>query len=163
MLWYLLQSKPRQEHLAVLNLMHLGVEAFSPHLTRSKMIRRKVRSVTEQLFPGYLFAKFDAATEYRKVTHAFSVRNVVTFGSVLAMVDEETIELIHSRVDGRNMVVQPSSFTPGQIVRIGGGPLCGVQAVFERELSGSQRVILLLNAVSYQARMTIDREHVIAV
>ena len=76
------------------------------------------------------------------------------------MVDEETIELIHSRVDDK-MVVPP--LTPGQIVRIGEGPLCGVQAVFERELSGSQRVVLLLNAVSYQARMTIDREHVVAV
>lgn len=163
MLWYLLQSKPRQEHLAVLSLMHLGVEAFSPHLTRSKMIRRKVRRVTEQLFPGYLFAKFDADTEYRKVIYAPSVRNVVTFGSVLALVDEETIELIHSRVDDRYRVVQPSSLTLGQIVRIEEGPLCGVQAVFERELSGSQRVILLLNAVSYQARITIDREHVVAV
>ena len=163
MQWYLLQSKPRQEDLAVINLIHLGIHAFSPHLTRSKMIRRKIKSVTEQLFPGYLFAKFDAATEYRKATHAPSVRNVVTFGSTPASVDEETIELIHSRVDDKYMVVQPSSLRAGQIVRIGEGPLCGIHAVFERELSGSQRVVLLLNAVSYQARMTIDRDHVVAV
>ena len=160
--WYLVDSQPHREDLAVLNLRQLGVEAFCPRLTQSKVIRRRMRTVSGPLFPGYLFAKFDIVTQYRRVNYAPSVRRVVTFGSVPARVEEEIIESIQARIHNGHMMLQPPSFTAGQVLRIEDSPLRGFEAVFQRELTGSQRVILLLRTVAYQTRVIIARNHVAA-
>jgi len=80
--WYLVHSKPQQESLAVLNLQWLGVEAFCPTLRQFKKIRRRKETVISPLFPGYLFSRFDLATEFCRVNYAIGIKNVVTFGSV---------------------------------------------------------------------------------
>ena len=164
MYWYLIQSKPHQEDLAVLNLQRFGVETFCPHLQQFKRIRWRMQTVTGPLFPGYLFAKFDAGIQYRTVNYAPGVRRVVTFGNVLAMVEEEIISSISARIHDGFVTLQPlsRSFTAGQMLQITEGPLCGLEAVFERELTGSHRIALLLKTVGYQARVIIDKDNVAA-
>jgi len=48
------------------------------------------------------------------------------------------------------------TFRPGQAVRIQEGPLHGLEAIFEREMPSYQRAVLLLRALSYQARVVVD-------
>lgn len=158
--WYLIHSKPRQEDLVVLNLHRLGVESFCPHLKPKRLIRSRRPSVPVPLFPGYLFSMFDFPTQYRKVNYAQGVQRVVTFGSVPAIVEEEIIESIKAKVQNAYVILQPTPFIAGQLLRIEEGPLRGLEAIFEKELSGQQRIALLLRAVSYQARVIVDREHV---
>ncbi len=85
---------------------------------------------------------------------------MVTFGAVPATVDEEMIDSIKSRLQEGYVTVQPSSFTAGQTVRIRGGPLQGLEAIFEREMGDQRRVVLLLRTLSYQARVVMDLEQV---
>ena len=106
MLWYLLQSRPHQEDLAVRDLIYLGVQAFSPYFSQSIVGQGNMRSFTELVFPGYLFAKFNAVTEYQKVACVPSVQKVVTLGLTPAVVDENIIEMIHSKVKDGHLVVQ---------------------------------------------------------
>ena len=85
---------------------------------------------------------------------------MVTFGSVPAIVEEEIIESIKAKIQNDYVILQPTPFIAGQLLRIEEGPLRGLEAIFEKELSGQQRIALLLRAVSYQARVIVDREHV---
>ena len=158
--WYLVRSKPRQEHIAEMNLQRWGVETFCPQLKQTKRIRGKKQTVFTPLFPGYLFSKFDLYTEYRKVAYAHGVANVVMFGTIPAKVDEEIVETIRARTHEGFVQLSPLSFISGQTVQIQEGPLKGLLAVFERELTGTQRVALLLKNVSYTARVIIEREMV---
>ncbi|MEE8303903.1 MAG: transcription termination/antitermination NusG family protein [Candidatus Tectomicrobia bacterium] len=158
--WYLVHTKPRQEDVAALNLEKLGVEAFCPRLKQRHIIRCRNRATTSPLFPRYLFSRFDSVTQHRLVTYAQGVREVVRFGSVLAIVQDEIIESIKARINGGCVTPNPASFTAGQILRIEDGPLCGLEAVFEKELSGQHRVALLLRSVSYQVRVIVDRGYV---
>jgi len=161
--WYLVQSKPRQEHVAALNVQRLGVESFCPRIKQSKIVRWKKQVVIETLFPGYLFALFDRGSQFRTVNFALGVARVITFGGVPARVDEEIINSIKTRIHDSWMNVEPkASFKSGQKVQITEGPFCGLEAVFEQQLSGTQRVALLLQAVSYHARVIIERRHVAA-
>jgi len=48
------------------------------------------------------------------------------------------------------------SHTPGEVVRIKDGPLGGIEAVLEGELPGHERTILVLKALSYQAKIVAD-------
>ncbi|MDE3050404.1 MAG: hypothetical protein KGJ48_10955, partial [Nitrospirota bacterium] len=44
----------------------------------------------------------------------------------------------------------------GEVAPIKDGPLGGIEAVFERELPGYKRAILLLKALSCQAKIVVD-------
>ena len=157
--WYLIHSKSRQENVAELNLRLLGVETFCPRLREMKSTRRKIQSKGEVLFPGYLFIRVDMTTEYRKVTYAHGVLRVVTFGTAPAVVEEDIIDSIRERVHNGFVLPPPSaSLESGQIVRINKGPFHGVEAIFEQELNGTQRVALLMKAVAFQGRMVIERD-----
>ena len=156
--WYLVHSKPHQESVAGLNLQRLGVETFCPQLRQFKIIRSRKRTVIGPLFPGYLFSKFDMATEFRKVTYAQGVGNLVMFGSIPALVDEEIIASIQARIQNGYVHRQSPSFKVWQGARIYNGPFPGLEAVFQKNLSGSQRVALLLKTLSCQARVIVNRE-----
>ena len=97
---------------------------------------------------------------YRAVNYARGVRRVVSFGSVPTKVNEEMIDSIKLRLQDGYVVIETPSLRPGQTVRIQQGPFEGLEATFQREMSNQQRVVLLLKALSYQARVVVDLEHV---
>lgn len=154
--WHLVHTKPRQEKQADAALQRVGVEVFHPRLMKNKMIRRKEQTIIAPLFPGYLFARFNLETHYRAVHYARGVQNLVSFGSDLAIVEDEVIESIRSRMQNGYVALPPPSFTQGQIVRIQKGPFEGLDAIFEREMSDHQRVMLLFQELSFQGRMIVD-------
>lgn len=160
MKWYAVKTKPRQETLADLNLQRLGVETFFPQLEQNKLIRRKRQTVIGPLFPGYLFAKLDLDAHYRAATYARGVQKVVAFGSTPAVVEEEIIDALKSRLHDGCVFLPPQKFSPGQAVRIQEGPLGGLDAIFEREMSDHRRVALLLQTLSFRARVIVDMEQV---
>jgi transcriptional antiterminator RfaH len=158
--WHAVHTKPHQESLAALSLKRLRVETFCPQLKQMKLIRRRRQEVIRPLFPGYLFARFDGEIQYRAVNYAAGVQRVVAWGTEPAIVDDGLIASIRARLRDGCVIVPPALLIPGQHVRILEGPLQGLDAVFERELSDEQRVIVLLQALSYKARVVIDRESV---
>lgn len=158
--WYLIQTKGRQEFVAERNLKRLGVEVYNPCFKPYKSVKCK-KSVDRKcpLFPGYLSVRVNILAEFRKVTYAQGVLRVVMFGSVPALVAEEIIHSIRAREDNGLVVLSPSSsLMPGQAVVIDKGPFSGFEAIFEQELNGIQRVALLLNTLTYQGRLVIDRD-----
>ena len=156
--WYAVNTKPHQEHQAEQNLERIGVEAFSPLLERRKVVRRKIQTVVGPLFPGYIFARFDAAAGSRGVRFARGVRKIVSFGPAPEPVDGEIIEAIRQRLSGAYLVVPRPVFQAGQTVHIQEGPLKDLHAVFEREMSDHQRVVLLLRTLASQWRVVVPIE-----
>jgi len=58
-MWFLVQTKPRQERRAVENLERQGVMSFCPVVNMEKISRGRRMVVEEVLFPGYLFVNFN--------------------------------------------------------------------------------------------------------
>ncbi len=159
--WYAINSKPHHELLAESSLKVLGVETLCPLLRETKVVRGKFRESTSPLFSGYLFARFDLDQLYRGVLYARGVKKIVVFGVEPAVVDDEMIEGIRSRLKDDCVVRSGPSFHPGQSVRIQQGPLHGLEAVFDREMKGEQRAVLLLKALFYQARLVVDLQDIV--
>ena len=160
MKWYTINTKPKQEKMAEMNLRRLGVEAFCPRLKQTKLIQRKWQTVLGPLFPGYLFARMNLATHGRAVAYTQGVCRLVSFGKVPAVVDEGIIESIQSRMEDGYVRMQPHRLRRGQPVHIQQGPLLGLEAVFEQELNDPQRIVLLLESLSYQARVVVPMAQV---
>lgn len=154
--WYAVNTKTCCEAIAYANLDRHGVEVFLPMLRERKVFFGKCRPTTSPLFPGYLFAKFDVSSQLRAVKYARGVRNIVTFGSGPSMVDESIIHAIRSQATDGVIELSEDRFSPGQIVRIQDGPLCGLEAVFEKKLDGTSRAVLLLKAIAFQARVILE-------
>jgi transcriptional antiterminator RfaH len=158
--WYVIRSKPHQEKRAEFHLRQLGVETFLPLLRQNKTIRRMPKTVIAPLFPGYFFAQFDIREHYRAVSYAGGVHKIVEFGLKPAQVSETLIETIKGNLENGYVTLKPERFRKGQVVYIKGGPLAGLEAVFVREMPEQNRVLLLLNALGFHARLALDIEHI---
>ena len=160
MKWYVISTKPYQENHAAMNLETVGVTAFCPKIKQKKTLQGRELSVIAPLFPGYLFARFDIQSQYRAVTYARGVRKLVSFGSMPAMVDDIVVDSIKMRMSDGCLVLPQPSFEHGQVVKIQSGPLQGLEAVFERQMSDQQRAVLLLKALAYQMRLVVPLRQV---
>ena len=155
--WHAIHTKPRQEAIARGSLEREVVETFLPKLRRQRTIRRVRRWVTGPLFPGYLFARFDSARSVRLVTYANGVTNIVSFGGKPARVDDAIIAEIRNRAEADVVTIMPPKLRRGDRVEIQAGPFSGLQGVFDREISGQERVVILLDALARGAKFVVDR------
>ena len=158
--WYAVSTKPHQEKQAELHIKQCGIECFLPLLKENKIIRRTRKEVIEPLFPGYLFARFDPDKHCRAVSYATGVRKVVEFGSGPVELDATMIDAIKERLNNGYVTLMSARLVQGQVVQINGGPLAGLEAVFVREMTDRNRVILLLNTMGLHAKLNMSIDQV---
>lgn len=155
--WFVVNTKPRNDDRAAKNLSVGNIEILAPKLRLKKYKDGRVRQVTEPLFPNYIFARFDPIHEYHLVKYTRGVNTVVKFNGVIAPLKSEVVDFIRSRLVNGVATIEERSFSNGEKVFIKDGPFKGLNAVFEKELPGHERVAILLNDVNYYARMQVDK------
>jgi len=155
--WFLLYTKPRCEETVADKLTGAGFSVLNPLVRERKYSRGKVVEAVSPLFPNYVFAKFEKYRDYRLVRYTRGVKCVLSSEEGPAEIPEKVVDSIASRMENGFVRVQ-SSFTQGQTVIIKGGPFEGFTAVFEKQMSGMERVCLLLKAIN--VRLVIDRSMV---
>lgn len=158
--WYAIHTKPRQEELAQTSLQREGIDTFYPKLRRRRTIRRVRRWTTGPLFPCYIFARFDPNVSRRLVRYANGVTNVVSFGGQPAVVDDAVVQAITAHAEDDVVTVAPPKFHVGDMVEIQDGPLRGFQGIFERAMSDSERVVVLLQTIASAARVQVTRDQI---
>jgi len=157
--WYVLHTKPKQEERANSNLAAWGVETLHPKLKtrRHNEFTGVPTYITQPLFPRYLFAKFNAREQLSKILYTRGVHNVVCFGDSPASVSEEIIDVIRERIDHNGVVKATDELKRGDRVVISAGPMRNLTGVFEREVKGNDRVMILLTTIGYQGHLEVDR------
>ena len=108
--WYCVRSQPRQEHVAAAHLQRLiEIEVFCPRIRFRKCSRGGgALSVTQALFPGYLFAKFRFDLEHRMVRYAHGVRGLVHFGEKYPSLPDGLIASLRSGIGDTLSAFQPA-------------------------------------------------------
>ncbi len=154
--WYVIHTKPRQEDVAEAYLRELGLETFHPKLWVKRVVQGRLQRFIKPLFPGYLFAQFELRRSLRAVKYGRGVRQIVSTGNEPTPVDEEILEVIRGRMHDGYVTIEPR-MEPGDRVMVESGPLRGFQGIFEREMKDSERVIILLETVRYQARVLLEK------
>ncbi len=146
----MIQTKVRKEEEASSYLSNKGIEIFNPWI--ESFLSRNGRTIKElkPLFPGYIFGKFDIEINYPLVRWGRGVKCVLGFGGYPVPVAEEVITIIKERTDERNIVKIKKDFKPNDVVRIKSGHFRDLIGIFERWVSDSDRVRILLNLIGYQ-------------
>jgi transcriptional antiterminator RfaH len=151
-LWYAVQTRPKQEERAVLNLLSLGAEAFLPRTRRRHRRQTAPSGDIEPLFPRYLFVRCDMEM-LAHVRYTRGVTRILGTSDGPASIDDAVIDAIRQRVGHDGLVRLTPSWRRGDRVRIAAGPLKGLVGLFESSLSGSERVLLLLTAINNPFRV----------
>lgn len=152
--WYLVYLKPRNEDKISERLSDCGFEVFNPKLKERRFVRRKLSDVIAALFPGYIFVRFDYPSDYRLISYTRGVKKVVGTENYPTPVPQAIIDSIRARLVEGVAVVEAHRFAPGEAVVIQGGPFKGLDAIFEKEMKGMERVCVLLREIN--ARVVVD-------
>jgi transcriptional antiterminator RfaH len=153
--WFAVMAKPKQERSVATMLQQAGIATYYPEIKECVTVRGRRRIRLAGLFPGYLFARFEYATQYRTVSFCRGVRRIVMFGNVPAEVEPSLLDEIRTRLDQQDVIHVPS-FKSGDVVRISQGPLAGIKAIFDTPLSRKERAVVLLRALYYQSRVVVQ-------
>jgi len=145
--WYLVRTKTGKERWVRDQLANVAAEVFLPML-KAKAPRwgRMAVSITP-LFPGYVFARFDLRRQYFDVKYMAGVRTIVSAGPDPLAVPAEIVSEIRRRGVNDVIEIPDKPFDTGERVVVVEGPFRGFEAIFQRYLSGAERVAILLSAV----------------
>ena len=158
--WYVVQTKPKKEQVAVFHLEQGSIEVFCPKMEATSIVYGRSRKVIKALFPNYIFAHFDPFVSYRLVRWSSGVSRVLGFEDGPAPVDDQVIEIIKRRVDKNCVARKALHFKAKDRIRIRSGPLRDLMGIFERWGSEEGRVKVLLNLLNYDARVELHYSEV---
>jgi transcriptional antiterminator RfaH len=144
--WYCLRSQPKHEHIAAAHLRLLeGVTVFCPRIRFKRPTRQGLVWVTEAMFPGYLFARFELAEMHRQVRYAHGVSGIVRFADQYPTIEEEALAQLRGHTDTADVKEISYALCEGDQVRIVGGAFVGLEAVVTQVLSAKERVKILMD------------------
>jgi transcription elongation factor/antiterminator RfaH len=157
--WYVIHTHPQQEDRAGSNLRVLGVPIFTPKIRERRYNQFTIipSYVVKPLFPRYIFAQFKINDLYHKVRFTRGVYSVVSFGEGPTSIDEDIIALIQSNIKQDGFVRIDEEIKLGDRIMVKDGPLKNFAGIFEREMKAPDRIRILLETVSYQAHVEIER------
>lgn len=155
--WYAVYTKARKEDSVAKLVSNAGVSVFLPKLKLKRLHKGNHREVIEPLFPCYIFALFLYPEEYSLVKYARGVRRVVGTPREPIPVDEKIISVIDARLINGVAEIKPPDFKKGDRVGIVTGPFHGLMGIFEKEIPGKKRALILLDTI-LQVRVEIDKE-----
>ena len=157
--WYVVHTHPKQEDRTSSNLRTCGIETITPKLRVDKYneFSGKVSHIPKPMFPSYIFSRFNYDQVFHRVKYTRGVHSLVSFNNRPALVDDEIVQLLQSQIAEDGFVKTLDKLEPGDEVIIKHGRFQNFCGVFEGGISDSDRVRILLNAVSYQAHVVVDR------
>lgn len=139
--WYLVYSKPKQEHVAQLHLQNQNFMVFLPTYNKTRLKAGQAAIAVEPLFPRYLFIKAKSDDiSLSSVKYTKGVTDFVRFGGQLAVVPQNLIDQI-AKV--QHWEVTKPLLCSGDKVQITEGPFSGFSAVFQMPKAQERCLVLL--------------------
>lgn len=144
--WYVARSKPRSEELLWKQFCLRDFESYFPCI-KVQTVNPRARKV-QPYFPGYLFVHVDLEL-IGKSTIEWMPGGVglVSFGDEPAFVPDNLVYALKQRIENLKQVSRenPIPLRKGDNVAIHGGVFTGYEGIFDIQLSGTDRVRVLLS------------------
>ncbi len=149
--WFILNTKPKKENQVEKLFINGGFEVYNPKYLSD--------SVIKPFFPGYEFIYFDYPSQYQMVRYTRGVKRVVGTQSEPIPIPEQIILSIKSREINGLVELEKYGEEPkvGDDIEVVEGPFKGIKGIFKQEVGEKERVLILLNYVSYQAHLWIEK------
>lgn len=160
--WYAVWTRSRHESVVREQLSRKAIEAFLPTVGRWRQWHDRRKKVQWPLFPGYCFARFNAANPLPVLKCAGVVRIVSFNGQPTPMTDVEVENL--QRLVQHNL---PYDSCPllheGSRVEVIGGPLRGVIGRLLRKEATRATLVLDVELIGQAVRVEVSARDVVLV
>jgi transcriptional antiterminator RfaH len=155
--WFVIQTNPKEENLAILVLSQQGIPSYQPFMEKYVFHARRKTLKKYPLFPNYLFVNIEAKEdEFHKIRWSRGVRRILIDNYQPIPIDDDFIAGLHSLEDQQSGTIKkPVEFTPGDVVRIKSGPMKDLQGIFEEWGSDEGRVKILIQMVNNRAKVVM--------
>ena len=149
--WFCVRARPREEHIATASLRRLeGMDVLNPRIRFRRSTARGPVWVTESMFPGYVFARFNLRQSLDMVRYSFGVAGVVHFGLFWPIVPDEMVEGLRAVVGEEEVRLVESALKVGDEVEVATGSFTGFYGIVTRVMPARDRVAVLLEFLGRQ-------------
>jgi len=162
--WYVVQTKPRQESVAVENLERQGYTTYCPQMAQAKRRRQRWQKVSEPLFPRYLFVQLaEGVDNFAPIRSTIGVLNMVRFGEKPATIPQHVIETIQLQEQLFSCEVSSTpNWRAGDTVQLVDGPFAGLNGIFQKN-NTEERIIILLDILGRENLITVNTNSVVPI
>jgi transcription termination/antitermination protein NusG len=160
--WYAVHVRSNHERIVAEHLWGHGVEAFLP-LYRSLSKRQDRRVVLEKpLFAGYVFARFDAASDARiAVLRAPGTVQIVGFGGEHARIPDEVVASLRILVEESGGAARPHPLVrEGQRVSVVDGSFRGAVGVLHLKAGRKPQLVVEVEFLGRAVAVPIEADQV---
>ena len=163
--WYAIYTQTSRERMARDQIRQLDIEAFLPSYTRLSRwgVRGDVVKVEAPLFPGYMFARFDAASDLGLVKRAGGVSQVIGPGSRPLRVGDEIVETLR-RACQNSSLVSPVPYVPfreGERITVSRGPFAGLSGVVDRRTKSRTRIVVTIEILQRACAVEVGADELL--
>ncbi len=156
--WFVVRTKTGAEDRARWHLNNQDFEVYLPRYRKTIRHARKTSTVLRALFPGYLFVRMDTEQQrWRAINGTLGVISLVQLGDGPCAISDGIVNAVREREEGGVVSLAPNGLKPGDHVRVREGVFADHTALLA-EVSDDRRVILLLNLMGREVRVSASRE-----
>lgn len=155
--WFVVRTKAGDENRANTNLLHQEIETFLPLLKDHYFRGGRMIQTIKPLFPNYLFAKLDLDLQYTKVKWTRGVSRILGNREGPVPISEIVVQTIQDRIGKDNLIELEVEMKEGDLVQVTSGPLKDLVGVFQKRMSGKDRVKILLNLIGVDVPVQISK------
>jgi transcriptional antiterminator RfaH len=137
------------------------VTVFCPRVRFKKATRKGVVWVTEAMFPGYLFARFELAEMHRQVRYAHGVSGIVRFADRYPTIQEEALAQLWHHTGADEIKELSYELLQGDRVKIVNGSFAGLEAVVTQVLPANERVKVLMDFLGRKMEAEVQRSNIL--
>jgi transcriptional antiterminator RfaH len=155
--WYVVQTKPGDEHRVETHLLNQEIETFLPLHETHQYYGGKMFQRIKTLFPNYLFARLDLKLHYYNVKWTRGVSKILGTGDGPVPISEKVVQTIREKVGKDNLVKLEEEWKEGDIVQITSGPFKELTGIFQKRVSDKGRVRILLSLIGVDIPVQISQ------
>ena len=155
--WWVVQTKPQAENLAMSHLEQQGMTTYCPMYQKETIHGRQVKTIVIPLFPRYGFVLANPIAQH--AVHAIrstrGVNRLLRVGDMPSTMDASIVDEIRE-LEAQHLNQTDRYFKPNDEVRITGGLYQGLEAIYQMD-KGLERAVVMLNLLQRETQLTINK------
>lgn len=159
--WYLAYTKPRQEQIALSNLVSQGFDSYLPLYKKFKPSALGPVALFEPMFPRYIFFRPGKPEQsISAVRSTKGVSTIVRFGFEPAVLSDVMVQRIRQLEQDRSQasMQEISNLQAGQTVRLQHSALDGIEGLIQNV--SAKRVAVLLEILGRPTVVQVEHHQV---